>query len=102
MRAGWAEPGQIDCLATLKLLANQCDPPVGELGTKLMKSRGTQQSRGEPSRGVKAGGAEAGVLGANSFGHLQRWSKRRRVGCTRNINHTWRPSTTPVPRDRIF
>ena len=40
-----------------------------------MKSRRRQQPRGEPSRGAKAGGAEARMFGTDSFvGHFQRWA----------------------------
>src|ERR1700754_1174022 len=74
MRAGWTEPCDINCLAKRQLFADKFNSFVGVAGTKLTKSRGRQQPRGATSRGVKASGAEAGVLGAGSFvsGHIQR------------------------------
>ncbi len=77
MRAGWSEPGQIHRFAARQPRANQCDPLAGKVRVKLVKARGRQQPRGKPSRGVKAGGAEARILGTNSLvRHLQRWPKR--------------------------
>src|SRR4051794_7314639 len=77
MRAGRSKPGQVDRFAPLQSLANECDPLVDEVRTKLMKSRRPEQSRTQPSRGAKTGGAEARMLGANSLvRHLQRRPKK--------------------------
>src|SRR3954447_24618301 len=84
MRAGRCEPGQVDRFAPLQSLANECDPLVGEVRTKLMKSRRPEQSRTQPSRGAKTGGAEARMLGANSLvRHLQHRPKKS--GCEASI-----------------
>src|SRR4051812_45123078 len=99
MRARRTKPREIDGFTSLQPAANEFDAVGRVVGADLMEAGRSQQFCGEPPRGAKAGGAEAGVFGTNSLiGHIE-------MGLSKNsgrfsINHNWRRATTPVPRDR--
>jgi hypothetical protein len=71
VRARRTKPGQIDSLATTKLVADTGNPRIGKLRAELMKTRSAKQARAEPSRGAETRGAEFGMSRTNASVRFQ-------------------------------
>ena len=65
--AGRPQPGQIDGLAALQFCPDMRDPLVGKLRAELVKARGREQPRAEPTHGAESGGAEPLMPWTNSL-----------------------------------
>src|SRR5258705_4810655 len=67
MRAGCAEPSEIDRFAPRELVAHMRDPRIGEFRAELVKACSAHGFRRQPAREAEAEASEPGMSRANSY-----------------------------------